>query len=241
MRFVKIKLPPQLTEKEASELLPCVRTGDEKAKQRMIEGYIRLVAAITARQVVKYPHKAHELFSVALLALVTAIDRVSKNIGCETHDNVSAYVHKYVRCELLEFVKIDHVVKPPLNSAWLMQKLKEHGREFLYYEFGCIPYVEDVPDSTEQTESLLSADRSNQRFMLPPKLLRDANKEFDFSQIELLESDFFTTREKIILKMRIEGYTNERIGRAIGYTEARVGQLIKEMEKRVKKIVKGLV
>ena len=140
MVFVKDKLPPRLTEEEIIVILPLVRQGDEQARTRMIEGYMRLAAAITAHYVLHYPYKSRELFSEALLALTVAVDRVSKGIGCTEHDNVSAYVHKYIKYELLEFVKIDHTVRPPLNSEWLMEKLRQHGRDYLYWEFGCISY-----------------------------------------------------------------------------------------------------
>jgi DNA-directed RNA polymerase specialized sigma subunit len=242
MTFTKEKLPPRITEIEIVELLPIVRDLTHKdheiARTRMIEGFIRLTAAITARYVVRYPHKAWELFSVGLLALVTAIDRVAKGLGCEKHDNIAAYVHKYVKYEILEFVKIDHIVRPPLNSPWLLKKLHTYGRNFLYNEFGCIPYIEDNPNDgdEENTES-----EGGRRFIMPPALLHKEQSNYDFTEVELLESEFFTSREKIILRLRLEGYNNARIGRAIGYTEARVGQLIAEMEKRVRKVIKGLV
>lgn len=203
----------------------------------MIEGFIRLTAAITARYVMRYPHKSRELFSVGLLALVTAIDRVAKGIGCETHDNVAAYVHKYVKYEILEFVKIDHTVRPPLNSPWLLTKLREHGRDFLYAEFGCVPYVENMGGDSD----VVSESDGGCRFQMPPVMLQRDRSVFDFTEVELLESEFFTSKERIILKLRLDGYTNKRIGRAIGYTEARVGQMIVEMEIRVRKVVKGLV
>lgn len=231
MFYTKIDLPPRLTESEVLDLLPLVRNGDEAARTRMIEGYMRLTASITTRYIFHYPSKSRELFSEALLALVVAVDRVARNVGCTTHDNVSAYVHKYVRYELLEFVKCDEVVRPPLNSAWLMEKLKEHGQDYLYQEFGCIPYIEEAGINTEDNE--------NHVFQMSPTLQKQT--EFDFTEIELLESDFFTSREKIILRLRLQGENNKVIGRVIGYTEARVGQMIKEMERRVVKIIKGLV
>ena len=239
MVFIKDKLPPRLTESEIVKLLPLVRQGDEKARTRMIEGYMRLAAAITARYVLYYPRKSRELFAEALLALTIAIDRVATGVVCDTHDNVSAYVHKYIKYELLEFIKIDHTVRPPLNSEWLMEKLRQHGRDYLYWEFGCISYREDSKsEAYEKSES----PNDGHDFMVPTQILKERRyQEFDFSEIELLESDFFTSREKIILKLRLDGQNNERIGRAIGYTEARVGQIIKEMENRVKKIVKGLI
>lgn len=238
--FIKFKLPPRITENEVLDLLPLVRQQNEAAKQRMTEGYIRLVAAITARYALSYPNRARELFSVGLLALTVAIDRVSKNIGCETHDNVSAYVHKYVKYEILEWIKIDHTVRPPLNSPWLLQKLKEHGREYLYREFGCIPYVEDIVNEYG-TESCGESDGYPRRTVLPLIMIKKDQNRFDFTQVELLESDFLTQKEKTILKLRIDGHTNARIGRAIGYSEARVGQMIAGMEKRVRKIIRGYV
>ena len=238
MFYTKLELPPRLTGQEVLELLPLVRSGDETARTRMIEGYMRLTAVIATRYIFKYPSKSEALFSEALLALVVAVDRVAKNVGCTTHDNVSAYVHKYIRCELLEFVKCDHLVRPPLNSAWLIEKINEHGRNFLYYEFGCIPYFEDSIGDPDTQES--ESDGGRRVYQWPSSDIKK-QQEFDFSEIELLESDFFTSREKIILRLRLQGQNNKVIGRAIGYTEARVGQMIKEMERRVIKIIKGLV
>jgi DNA-directed RNA polymerase specialized sigma subunit len=227
-------LPKRLTEQEATELLPKVRCGDDKARTRMIEGYMRLAAHLAVKTARKYPLHTQEIFSTAFFSLCDAVDRVSRGVGCLGHDNISAYIHKYVKYEILEVIKIDYVVVPPLNSEWLINAMKEHGTAIIEKEFGTTPYVESPSQDTSNSTGEKQA-------VYPPGYIGAHDPKFDFTYTELLESVALTDLEKQIIKMRVEGWAEERIGRAIGYTQERVSQLLELMDRRVREAIEGKI
>ena len=56
---------------------------------------------------------------------------------------------------------------------------------------------------------------------------------------EILDSDFFNTIERKILKMRWEGYTDEEIGNVIGVTKMCINKMKKRMRDRIDYLLTG--
>ena len=66
---------PVLTEAEKRELLARVRTGDAAARERMVEGNLRLVLSVVQRFAQRGENLA-DLFQVGCIGLIKAMDNV---------------------------------------------------------------------------------------------------------------------------------------------------------------------
>ena len=219
-----------------AELLPRLRNKDEQARIRIIEGYMRLAASIASRYAGYYPWKKQELVAVAWETVVEAVDRVFNGLSMQEHDELSKYIHKYVRGQILTYLKTDFVVRPPLNSQWILDLINKEGVSALKNRFECERLVEDQESTNlwhEDETTCTNFNSYNSPTAEAPK------QDFNFTEKELLSSDWFTNQERKIMTMRNKGYNNRQIAMSIGYSEARIGQILKEMKGRAKTFLKG--
>lgn len=220
--FRGIKNPPKaLTADETQYYLKKAREGDAAAIDELIKGHIRLVAAIAARLSVFHPFKAEDLFAQGLLHLIICTRKVANNEVMTLHNNFSAYIHKSIWGYLQTYIKKDHVVAPPINSAWLIIKLKEYDLNDLFQEF------EHIENLTPRNEA------DSEKMGYHPGYIGKRDDAFPMLYQEVLNSDLFTETEKRIILQRVEGYTDEEIGRQLGVTKVTVNNKRKRMRHRI--------
>ncbi len=228
----KITLPPRSTPEETTILLNETRAGKSLARQKLIEGHMRLVAAIVSRLARTYPHRTNDLLGEGLLILVDCTNRVAFRLAMREHDNFSAYIYKSVYNGLLTFLKKDHTVKIPVNSDWLTLLLQEQGREALIPLFGTVEYSEAELQSTDEHGDTIYHGSKTWG-------LSSTSKDVTPFLEMLCASDLFTDFEKRIIRARYEGYTDAEIAKKEHVTKMTINNKRHGMTKRVHYVLEG--
>ena len=221
--FSNIKLPELITNDLIVQKLEQLRAGDMSVRDDLIIHYLRLVFAIVGRIKANYPQRKHnDLLGSGLLALIECLDSIAKGKGMQAHDNLDAYVHKTIYHEIREFIKTDWIVRPPLNSDWLIAKIEAEGSECLTDLFGTTEYFElsePTGDSYENV-NITNTGRTHGLNTPSPQGLIELR--------DLLDSFYFTPIEKTIILLRVEGITMKEIGERLGISKVAVHKRLNE-------------
>ena len=235
-RFIRSSVPrdalyPKPNVFEVELLLMRAKRGDQKPRDILILSFYGLTASIAGRVAMRNINKSEDLLSIGYKTEIECIDRVIKGISEHDHNTLAKYIHKSVYHDCREFLKIDHVVVPPLNSKWLIDRAKELGDfEKALWEFQCVPYTleNDKDMETENIGSEINSDLCN----VP---LKDTYE--DFVVVDLKQSEIFSDREKVIINMRLEGYTDEEIGKTLKLTKMSICKIRQSLYNRVLKVL----
>ena len=144
---------PVLTEKEKTELLKLSKNGDKNAREKMINGNLRLVLSV----VQKFSGRGEppdDLFQVGCIGLITAIDNFDPSLDVR----FSTYGVPMIIGEIRRFLRDSNSVRVSRSmrdTAYRAMQVKEdfineHGRE---------PLVEEIAKGLDST----SAKRENLR------------------------------------------------------------------------------
>jgi DNA-directed RNA polymerase specialized sigma subunit len=222
--FSSIKLPALISSDLIASKLEKLRTGDKSVRDDLIMHYLRLVFAITARIRARYPKRdANDLLGAGILALTECLDSIAEGTGMQDHDNLDAYVHKTVYHEIIEYIKTDWLIRPPLNSDWLKETYQSEGAEAFLKLFGTTEYFEASKEDTDIcTSDGDTAVEDHTYGLCTPSPLGLIELE------EILASFYFTTKEKKMIAMRIAGATYTEIGATLQLTQEAIIKRFKQ-------------
>jgi len=96
------KWPDRIKPEEIKDLLQRIKDGDRSAKDRLIEGHIRLALSLANKFIKKFPQWEDALVSTAISTLVDKAERVEA--GVLVDDNVGAYINSCVTFALRHLV-----------------------------------------------------------------------------------------------------------------------------------------
>jgi len=122
-----------LSDKETKELLSLLRAGKKEARVRLVEGNIRLVAAVASRFATANGRDKEDLFQVGCIGLLKAIDRFDLTYGvC-----FSTYAVPLIMGEIKRHLRDDNSVKAARGMREMAAKVaacaerlrSEHGQE----------------------------------------------------------------------------------------------------------------
>jgi len=212
--------PKKLTEIRYDEIIDNVLANDQECRQELILGFIMLVITIAGSWSSKFPSKQNDILGVAFLTLMESVERTITTQTKRDYNAFSAYIHARVRGAIINMIRTDYVVKPPANSTWFIKEVALRGSDVF------------VPFSGISNDALIEG-KDEAGF------LGSNDKNFDFSEVELLNSPWFSKDEKIALQMRLNGKKHEDIARALALSRSRVTQIFNKMHDRVVKIVNG--
>ena len=97
---------PVLKEKEKAALLRAVKNGDEEARQKMINGNLRLVLSV----VQKFSGRGEnldDLFQVGCIGLIKAVDNFNPDLGLK----FSTYGQPMIIGEILRFLRDNNALR----------------------------------------------------------------------------------------------------------------------------------
>ena len=97
---------PVLTEKEKTALLRAARTGDKEARQRMIQGNLRLVLSVVQKFVGR-GESMDDLFQVGCIGLIKAIDHFDPDLNVR----FSTYGVPMIVGEIRRFLRDNNAVR----------------------------------------------------------------------------------------------------------------------------------
>lgn len=202
-------------------LISALRSGSTEAANEIVIGHLQLTISIAARYAYRSPKKTQDIAGVAVLALCDCVERIRTAQSLKEHNNITGYINVYVSGKIDNFLKIDHTVRPPLESDWLIREYKKYGRDFLIQYFGTVSY--DLIIATERPP-------------IPEPHTRDPYEIMTVK--EILNSKQFTRRERLIMKLRWEGETDAEIAAVFGLSTSSITKIRQQLRQRVKDLLK---
>lgn len=102
---------PRLTKKERKELLERISLGDEDAKEKFINGNLRLVANVIQRYS-NSEEEADDLFQVGCIGLVQAVERFDLSYGLE----FSTYAVSLINGQIMRYLRDTSIIHVPRSK-----------------------------------------------------------------------------------------------------------------------------
>ena len=237
-----------LKNSEMTELLKRVKQGDQKARQKMIEGNLRLVLSVIQRFAGR-GENMDDLFQIGCIGLMKAID----NFDVDLYDvRFSTYGVPMIAGEVRRFLRDSSAVRisrSMRDTAYKVLKAREeftrtHMRE---------PTVEEIANllGIQREEVVFALDAIADPVSLYDPVYSDAgetvcvmdqvkddrnNDERWLEHIALHDAiSRLSDREKTILDLRyFQGKTQMEVSGEIGISQAQVSRLEKNALKRIR-------
>lgn len=238
---------PVLKESEKTELLKLAKNGDKIAREKMINGNLRLVLSV----VQKFSGRGEspdDLFQVGCIGLIKAIDNFDPNLDVK----FSTYGVPMIIGEIRRFLRDSNSVRVSRSirdTAYRAMQIKEdfineHGREPKVDEIAeimgipkskVVVALEAIVEPVSLYEPVYS-DSGDTIFMMDQ--ISDKNSDACWlEEIALKEAiKVLSPREKHILSMRFfDGCTQMDVASQIGISQAQVSRLEKGALQKIKK------
>ena len=239
-----------LTREEAAELFKKTKAGDKEARQKLINGNLRLVLSIIKR----FDNRSEsidDLFQVGCIGLIKGLDNfdISLNVLPSTYlvPMIIGEIRRYLRDN--NFIRVSRSLRDTAYHALQIkeQLTKANSKEPTIEEIAKIMEVpaEDITTALEAIQdpvSLFEPVYHNDGDTLYVMDQMSDDKENDnqwLDNISLNEAmRRLNDREKKILQLRFfEGKTQMEVSDEIGISQAQVSRLEKTALKHMKKYV----
>ena len=239
---------PVLTEAEKRELLARVRTGDAAARERMVEGNLRLVLSVVQR-FSQRGENMDDLFQVGCIGLIKAID----NFDPAQQVRFSTYGVPMIIGEIRRYLRDNSSIRVSRSMRDTAYRVLQ-AREKLQREQQREPTVEQIARELgiRREEVVFAMDAVCDPVSLFEPIYSDGgdavcvmdqvrdNKNTDedwLEQIALKEAMArLSERERQILALRYsDGKTQMEVSSEIGISQAQVSRLEKNAIKSIKK------
>ncbi|MBQ8789022.1 MAG: RNA polymerase sporulation sigma factor SigG [Oscillospiraceae bacterium] len=238
---------PVLTEKEKTELLKLAKNGDKNAREKMINGNLRLVLSV----VQKFSGRGEppdDLFQVGCIGLIKAIDNFDPSLDVR----FSTYGVPMIIGEIKRFLRDSNSVRVSRSIRDIAYRAMQIKEDFIN-EHGREPKVEEIAKIMELPKSKVIialeaivepvslyepvySDSGDTIFMMDQ--ISDKNSDAGWlEEISLKEAlKILSPREKRILAMRFfDGRTQMDVAAQIGISQAQVSRLEKGALQKIKK------
>ena len=242
---------PILTMEEKNELMHKIKQGDEEARQKFIQGNLRLVLSIIKRFYGK-GENLDDLFQVGCVGLIKAIDNfdMSQNVQFSTYavpmivgeirrylrDNNSIRVSRSVRDLAYKVLSMkEKISKEEQREASIEEIAKELGvtKEEIILSLDAIqePISLQEPAYSENTENICIMDQ------VSDKKNTDELWAQNLTISEAMKR--LTEKEKLIINKRFfEGRTQMEVAEEIGISQAQVSRLERTAISHIRRIYK---
>ena len=237
---------PVLTEKEKTELLQKVKQGDQAARQRMIQGNLKLVLSV----VQKFSNRGEnldDLFQVGVIGLMKAID----NFNPDLQVRFSTYGCPMIIGEIRRYLRDNNsirVSRSMRDTAYRAMQTKEQ----LTYQHAREPHIEEIAQAMgcDRQDVVLALEAIVEPVSLYEPVYSDAgdtiyvmdqvgdhNDDNNWiEEITLREAiSRLSQREKHILALRFfQGKTQMEVAKLIHISQAQVSRIEKNALNRIK-------
>jgi len=241
---------PILNEKEKNELMTRIKAGDESARQKFINGNLRLVLSVIQR----FAHRdenADDLFQIGCIGLIKAVD----NFDLSHNVKFSTYAVPMIIGELRRYLRDNtpiRVSRSLRDIAYKTLRAKEdyinlHSKEPTIEELSQILEIpkEDIVFSLEAIQDPVSLfepaynDGTDTLYIMDQVKDKKNTDESWLEEIALKEAmTRLTDRERLIVNLRFySGRTQMEVAEEIGISQAQVSRLEKNALERMKKYI----
>ena len=242
---------PVLSNIENEELLNRIKNGDIEAKEKFINGNLRLVLSVI-RKFYGRGENLDDLFQVGCIGLIKAINNfdLSQNVQFSTYavpmiigeirrylrDNNSIRVSRSVRDMAYKVIAIkDRIIKQELREPTIEEISKELGVEKEEIAF-CLDAIQE-PISLQEP---VYGDDTENLFVMDQVSDKKNSDELWAENITISEAmKKLNEKEKNIINKRFfEGRTQMEVANEIGISQAQVSRLEKSAINHIKRIYK---
>lgn len=241
---------PVLSEKEKTELMTKIKAGDMLAREKFIDGNLRLVLSVIQR----FSHRdenADDLFQIGCIGLIKAVD----NFDLKHNVKFSTYAVPMIIGELRRYLRDNtpiRVSRSLRDIAYKTLRAKEdyinlHSKEPSIEELSEILEIpkEDIVFALEAIQAPVSlfepaySDGTDTLFIMDQVKDSKNTDESWLEEIALKEAmTRLSDREKLIVNLRFfSGRTQMEVAEEIGISQAQVSRLEKNALERMKKYI----
>lgn len=239
-----------LSNEEMMHLIELAQAGDEQAKQKLVEGNLKLVLSVIQRFMGR-GENPDDLFQVGCIGLIKALDNFDLSHGVK----FSTYAVPMIIGEIRRYLRDNNAIRVSRSMRDLAYKALQ-TKELLSNQLQREPSVEEIAKAMEiDREDIVLALESIQEpvSLFEPVFHDDGDalyvmdqvqdtKNTDLHWIENLSLSEamkkLTPRERHILNMRFfEGKTQMEVAKEIAISQAQVSRLEKNALKYMRKYV----
>ncbi len=237
---------PILSNEEKNELLRRIKAGDQKAKDKFVEGNLRLVLSIVQRFAGR-DECMDDLFQVGCIGLIKSIDNFDLSLGLR----FSTYGVPMILGEIRRYLRDNNMVRVSRATRDLAYRALS-AKERLSNQKNREPTVEEIAKEVgvHKEEVVMALDAIVDPISLFEPVYSDGNDAiYVMDQVsdnrggddwidELLIKDTIKKlpdREKNIIELRfLEGKTQMEVAQEVGISQAQVSRLEKGAIERIK-------
>ena len=233
---------PILSNEEKDELLAEIKNGNVEAREKFINGNLRLVLSIIKRFYTR-GENADDLFQVGCVGLIKAMDNFDPKQNCQ----FSTYAVPMITGEIRRFLRDDGMVKVSRSiKENAVKSMRAAGQ--LRDTLGCEPTVEQIAAACElsveditlsmsasmEVESIYKTiyQGDGSEVMLMDKLEDKADiGETASSKVALAQlMETLSQREKELIRMRYyDDYTQMQVAKEFGISQVQVSRMEKKI------------
>lgn len=235
-----------LKESEKTELLKKAHAGDKKAREKLINGNLRLVLSVVQR-FANRGENMDDLFQVGVIGLIKAID----NFNLDLDVRFSTYAVPMCIGEIRRYLRDDNAVRVSRSmrdTAYKAMQVKEK----LTNEYGKEPTVEQIAKELDMKKSdvvlaleaivdpvslyePVYSDGGDTIYVMDQ--VGDSNTDSDWIDEIMIKDEIkkLDDRERNIMYLRfMQGKTQMEVAKEVGISQAQVSRLEKNALKRIK-------
>ena len=239
---------PILSSEEKKELLNKIKNGDMEAREKFINGNLRLVLSVVQRFSGRN-ESADDLFQIGCIGLIKAIDNFDPSLNVQ----FSTYGVPMIIGEIRRYLRDNNIVRVSRSIRDLAYKTMQ-VREKLTKETGKEPTIEEMAKelNVEPEEIAFSLDAIQDPVSLQEPVYNDGadsiyvmdqvkdsknTDELWAENITILEAmEKLNDKEKLIVNKRFfDGRTQMEVAQEIGISQAQVSRLEKSAIERIKR------
>ncbi len=239
-----------LTSSETEELFKKLKDGDKSAKERLINGNLKLVLSILKKYTGRCDN-LDDLFQVGVIGLTKAIDNFNVDLGLK----LSTYAIPMISGEIRRYLRDNSLLRVSRSVKDLAYKAIQK-RDELTNSLGYVPSYEVIAKELGESELdvLTSLEALSDPISIFEPIYNDGGDTiYLYEQLEDKRDDAdietklalkkaindLSEREKNILDKRyVIGKTQMEIASELGISQAQVSRLEKNAIKTLKKILK---
>ena len=240
-----------LTSDETKELFKLMKNGDKDAREKIINGNLKLVLSVIQRFGGR-GENADDLFQIGCVGLIKAIDNFDTSLDIQ----LSTYAVPMIIGEIRRYLRDNNMVRVSRSIRDLAYKVLQ-AKEKLTREKGKEPTIEEIAKelNVDKEEIIVSLDAIQDPVSLQEPVYNDGSESiFIMDQVkdsknsdenwaenmtiaEALKK--LNEKEKMIITKRyFDGRTQMEVADEIGISQAQVSRLEKSALEHIKKYYK---
>ena len=242
---------PVLTNKEKEELFNKLKQGDTEAREKIIQGNLRLVLSVIQRFSSR-GENPDDLFQVGCVGLIKAIDNFDTTLNVQ----FSTYAVPMIIGELRRYLRDNNMVRVSRSVRDLAYRALQ-AKEKISKETGKEPTIDAIAKEigVEREEIVMSLDAIQYPMSLQEPVYNDgADSVYVMDQVkDTKNTDEFWTdsitiaealkklndKEKMIINKRFfSGRTQMEVAEEIGISQAQVSRIEKSAIEHIKRLYK---